>query len=210
MDALREVPGISMPSDDLPWCVDEEIVHPRRKDRTYSEYSNLLGRHVASSAELVDAFFQRHAGATYAGFKTMPLRHDPFDALSTRQDIQFIVLTRRDFASTVASLHLAKWKSTWKREGGPQSIHWQYTPTQNGRLKPTIDYLNRSIAMLKTLVNPISIYYEDLVESDFCNADLNRFFGHTIKLTTAKGATTAKQYVLGWAEFKDFVNLQTT
>src|SRR6185503_1179150 len=98
-EALAEINEVALPSRNIV-CEDEELVHPARIDGFMQEYSKLAGKPVKTPTELIEAFYALNEAAPYAGFKSMPNRHPDWAAFTTRKDIQFITLRRRDIPST--------------------------------------------------------------------------------------------------------------
>jgi hypothetical protein len=102
MDRIALLPEVAVPGKDID-CRDQELTHPKQRRRIAAAYAELTGRPINTIPELVDGFYRYHAGAAFAGFKTMVNRHPDIADFVRREDIQFIVLRRKDIAATVAS-----------------------------------------------------------------------------------------------------------
>jgi hypothetical protein len=62
-------------------------------------------------------FFDIHQKERYAGFKSMPDRHQNIRQFLTYPSMQVITLWREDVASTVASFMKAQETGCWRRDG---------------------------------------------------------------------------------------------
>lgn len=205
MDRLAQYPDIAVPGRNIA-CVDHELTHPARLQAHAAAYAELCGRAITTQEQLIDCFFEFNSGAAFAGFKTMPNRHKDLDRFVARPDIQFVTLTRRDLASTVASFLLAMATESWRRSGGPQAARWKFdiqrdAPAVLGNLR----YVVRSHVQLSHVPDAIALVYEDLCDPEFSSAKLDAFFGRGIRLSDPKPPTSAETYVANWQEFRAFV-----
>ena len=125
MDRLAQYPDVAVPNKNIE-CIDHELMHPARIQAHAAAYAKLCGRAITTPEELIDCFFGFNSSAAFAGFKTMPNRHRDLGSFTARPDIQFITLTRRDLASTVASFVMAMTTESWRRYGEPQTARWTF------------------------------------------------------------------------------------
>ena len=206
MDCLEQYPDVAVPNKNIA-CVDQELTHPARIQAHAAAYAKLCRRAITTPEELIDGFFELNSGAGFAGFKTMPNRHKDLGGFIARPDIQFITLTRRDLASTVASFLMAMATESWRRYGEPQVARWKFdvqrdAPAVLGNLR----YVVRSHAQLSQVPNAIALVYEDLCDPQFSSKELDVFFGRPIRLDDPKPPTSAQSYVANWHEFRSFVD----
>jgi hypothetical protein len=205
MNYLETFPDIVVPNKNIS-CVDNELVHPKRVQEHMTRYAELCGTPITTQKQLIDGFFAHNAGAAYAGFKTMPDRHERYDAFVGRTDIQFITLMRRDIPSTVASFLMAMKTAYWQRSGGPQRATWKFDRERDGkRARGNLAYVHESIGRLKKVPNAIHLLYEDLCDPAFKSPALDAFFGRPIRLQDPKPPTSGSTYVKNWDEFCAFI-----
>lgn len=208
MNALAAHADIAVPCKDVA-SEDQELLHPRDFARYAAAYRQLTGLAVDDGDALIEAFYAHHAHDGYAGFKTMPERHAGFDAFCRRSDIRFIVLTRRDVASTVASFFVAAHTGSWRRDGEPQAARWTFGSDHLASVLGHLDYVLRSNAQLAQVPAAIRLSYEDLCQPDFSSPELNALFGRHIALKQAKPPTEARSYMSNWPVFEQFIAQQT-
>ena len=206
MDRLAQYPDIAVPNKNIA-CIDHELVHPARIQAHAAAYAELCGRAVTTPEQLIDCFFALNSGAAFAGFKTMPNRHKDLGSFVARPDIQFVTLTRRDLASTVATFLMAMTTESWRRSGETQTARWKFdvqraAPAVLGNLR----YVVRSHAQLSQVPNAIALVYEDLCDPGFSSKELDAFFGRPIRLDDPRRPTSAETYVANWQEFRAFVD----
>ncbi|MEM9367874.1 MAG: hypothetical protein AAGD07_17925 [Planctomycetota bacterium] len=204
--AIGNRPGVALPSRDISSCIDDELVHPARLRQTSKAYEALVGRPIPDGNALVDTFFEVHQSDAFAGFKSMPARHEPYESFLRTEGLHFIVLTRDDLPSLVASFHVAKRRGTWRREGEEHEFRWRFTRDQIPGLRATTEYVRRSVELLKQVPNPIWIRYEDLVSPGFQCIELDAFFGSPIQIESPKGPVSGSSYVSGWNDFQSYVH----
>src|SRR5690606_28342528 len=121
MDALAGFDDVGLPSRQYT-CEDNELLNPKRPKSTLACYSKLSGRSILSEIELLRAFYDSNRHFAFAGFKSMPLRHEShehFRLLTADPEVQVITIQREDLHSTVASFLAAARFGTWRREGEP-------------------------------------------------------------------------------------------
>jgi hypothetical protein len=206
MDRLERDPDIAVPNKNIV-CADHELTHPARIYIHAAAYARLCGKSIATPEDLIDCFFEFNNGAAFAGFKTMPDRHRDLDSFVARPDIQFITLTRRDVASTVASFLLAASLQSWQRRGEPQTARWRFDAQRDAAaVLSRLRCVLRSHAQLSEVPNAIALVYEDLCDPGFSCPALDAFFGHPICLDEPKPPTSASTYVPNWEEFLAFVD----
>lgn len=204
MDRLAQFSDIAVPAKDVD-CRDNELLHPKFAESYSKSYSVLCGNPIDGPQSLIEGFYQYHAQAAYAGFKSMPERHADFAAFVNRADIQQITLLREDVASTVASFVVAKLAGTWRRFGEPQLIKWCFTPENAEALVGTIRYIANSNAAIKSIPNAIRLSYEELCSPHFCSPPLDDFFARKIQLTNPRPPIHGSSYVTNWENFEEFV-----
>lgn len=197
------VPGKSVASE------DQELLHPRDIARYTAAYRQLTGKAIDDDDSLIAAFYAHHADSAYAGFKSMPERHADFTTFSRRRDIRFIVLTRRDVASTVASFFVAAHTGSWRRNGEPQAARWTFGSDHLASVLGHLDYVLKSNALLAQVPAAIRLSYEDLCQPDFSSPELDALFGRRITLMQAKPPTAARSYMSNWPVFEQFIAQQT-
>ena len=210
MDHLARYPDIALPGKNID-CVDQELVHPARIGSHAAAYAKLGGASITTVDELIDRFYAINSGAAFAGFKTMPNRHKDLERFVSRDDIQFITLSRRDVASTVASFLLAMATDSWRRSGGAQSARLKFDPQRDGAaVAANLRYVVKSAHQLRQAPHAIALAYEDLCDPAFSDAALDAFFGRRIRIDDPKPPTAGESYVANWLEFKTFIDaLQT-
>jgi hypothetical protein len=204
MDRIALLPEVAVPGKDID-CRDQELTHPKQRRRIAAAYAELTGRPINTIPELVDGFYRYHAGAAFAGFKTMVNRHPDIADFVRREDIQFIVLRRKDIAATVASFMLAMEQGTWRRDGGQPRTTWTFSAENAGRVASNLEYVMSSNRVLGSVPNAILLDYESLCRTDFGEERLDAFFGHRIRLSAPKPPTDASSYVSNWDAFTAFL-----
>ena len=204
MDQLAGFQGVALPCKDID-CRDNELVHPRFVQEYASAYSRLTGRAITSPGQLIEAFFEHHGEADLAGFKTMFNRHPDLSRFVTREDIQFITLTRRDIPATVASFMLALEQQTWRRSGGDTAARWTFCKAHAQQVAANLEYVFQSNMVLSQVPGAIKLVYEDLCQANFMNPDLDACFGRHVAIDQPKSPTDASRYVSNWDEFVEFL-----
>ena len=205
MDRLGRYPDIALPGRNIE-CIDQELVHPARIQAQAAAYAELCGRTIATAEQLIDCFFEVNADAAFAGFKTMPNRHKDLDRFVATPDIQFITLSRRDVASTVASFLVAMATDSWRRDGGPQTARWRFDAQRDAAaVVSNLRYVVKGDTQLRRVPNAIALGYEDLCDPEFSSPALDTFFDRPIRLDDPKPPTSGETYVANWPEFRAFV-----
>jgi hypothetical protein len=204
MDRLARFDDIAMPIKDVD-CRDNELLHPQFAPDYSRAYSGFCGTVIDSPHALIEGFYTYHAKDTYAGFKSMPERHEDFDDFVRRPDIQHITLLREDVASTIASFVIAKLAGTWRRFGEPQRLQWRFDPERGDNLLGTINYILDSNAAIKRMPNAIQLNFEALCSPHFNSTELNDFFGREIRLDNPRPPVHGSTYVDNWDKFEKFV-----
>jgi LPS sulfotransferase NodH len=208
MDRLARYSDIALPGKNIE-CVDHELVHPARIAAHAAAYAEACGTKIATVDELIECFFAYNADAAYAGFKTMPNRHKDFERFVSRPDVQFVTLSRRDVASTVASFVVAMATESWRRDGGPQSARWTFDPKRDAAaVTGNLRYVVKSAEQLRRVPDAIALAYEDLCDPYFADAKLDAFFGRSIRLDHPKPPTSGESYVTNWPELREFVEAE--
>jgi len=207
MESLESCEDIAVPNKNIK-CPDNELVHLRFFRKYCKQYTRIMHQDINSSNELIDAFFRLNDTERYyyAGFKSMPNRHPDFQEFTSRQDIRFITLKRRDTVSTIASFMQALQKGTWRRHGEKWDEIWTFDPAVDGdNVRSNLGYVFESHRLLAGINNAITLAYEDLCNPDYQSAELNEFFMRPIRIKDPKPPTVASSYVSNWDEFKEFV-----
>lgn len=205
MDTLARHDDIAVPHKQVE-CVDNEILHPRRRGDYARQYEQLSGLPVRDELSLIHAFYESNRQVPYAGFKSMPERHRYLKEFSSQPDLQFITLKRGDIPSTVASFLMAFDAGTWRREGGEQSNRLVFGPNYEKRSLGHLRYLESCEQMLKSLPGAIHLQYEDLCRPGFISESLDNFFQRHVALLNPKASTTGASYVENWDDFCRFIN----
>lgn len=205
MDALARYDDIAVPHKQVD-CVDNEILHPRRRGDYAQQYQQLSGLPVRDELSLIQAFYESNRQARYAGFKSMPERHRHLSEFANQPDLQFITLKRGDVSSTVASFLMAFDAGTWRREGGEQPHRLVFGPTYEKRSLGHLQYLETCEQMLQSLPGAIHLQYEELCQPDFVCERLDDFFQRHIALLNPKPSTTGASYVENWDDFRSFID----
>ncbi|MBS0203226.1 MAG: hypothetical protein JSS49_10035 [Planctomycetes bacterium] len=205
MDALARYDDIAVPHKQVD-CKDNEILHPRRRGLYAQQYQQLTGLPVTDELSLIHAFYESNLNAPYAGFKSMPERHQRLGEFAAQPNLQFITLKRADIPSTIASFLMAFDAGTWRREGGEQSNRLTFGPAYEQRAIGHLRYLLQCESQLRSLVGAIHLQYEDLCRSEFSCPALDAFFQRPIRLLNPKPPTSAESYVENWDEFCSFIN----
>lgn len=205
INLLQEHPDIMVPNKQIQ-CEDNELVHHKRLRRHVEEYERLSARSISSINELIDCFYDLNTRSPYCGFKSMPARHPDFRQFTGRADIRFITLVRADIPSTVSSFMLANAHGTWRRDGGIPEQRWTFTPEQRNHVLDNLNYILKSLALLRGVPDAISLSYEELCQPDFNNDALNDFFARDIRLANPRPPTSGEKYVTNWDEFRAFID----
>jgi hypothetical protein len=205
MDALARFDDIAVPHKQID-CVDNEILHPKRRSQYAQQYQQITGLPTGGELELIHAFFESNRNAPYVGFKSMPERHRQLREFVTQPDLQIITLKRGDVPSTVASFLMAFDAGTWRRDGGEQPNRLVFGPAYEKRAIGHLRYIRQCEQMLLSIPTAIHLEYEDLCRPDFSNQALNDFFGRPIGLLNPKSPTSAASYVDNWDEFCSFIS----
>lgn len=207
IDYLAEYDDIAVPHKNID-CRDNELLHPKHIQTYAKQYSKLCHSPIRNQDQLIDKFFSYNQQYPYAGFKSMPRRHKNYDAFIQRKDIQFIVLTRRDISSTIASFVLAVTIGSWRRHGEPQTKIWLFRPQDANRVIGHLKYIHKSRMLLSRIKSAVQITYEDLCSPSFSNPKLDDYFARPIKIRDPKPPTCAKDYIVNWEDFDAFVRKQ--
>ena len=205
IDALAKFDDIAVPSKQID-CIDNEIFHPRLVKKYAAEYQTLAGIPVNDELSLIEAFYKSNNDSAFAGFKSMPNRHNSLHDLADKGDIKMITLARADIASTVASFIIAIDRNTWRRHGGKQKHRFVFGPESRERVVSHLAYILDSQKLFKSLPNSIHIQFEDLCQKDFANQELNDFFERPIKIANPRPPVSAEAYVDNWDAFTDFID----
>lgn len=200
MEALERFPDVALPKRQID-CVDSELLRPSGFGEHRRAYQALTGYEIAGQDDLIDAFYRHSGDAAYAGFKSMPHRHERFAAFAARPDIRFIALHRRDVASTVASFLLARRANTWRRRGAPPAQRWTFRPADAAEALGVLYRLRLNLRALAAVPNAIRLTYEDLCRPDFTSPELEAFFGRPVRLEAPQPPVPGAAYTENWEDF---------
>lgn len=203
MDALASWDDILVPGKIVP-CVDNELLHPEFVASYRRQFGEIAGKSIDDGEGLIEAFFALDRGCGYAGFKSMPNRHERFETFVARSDLRFTVLLRRDVTATVASFAVAARTGSWRRRGGPPAV-WTFRSEDRSRVLDLIAYIYRSIESLKSVPSAIRLSYEDLCDPSYSSRELDDFFGRSIKLRAPNPPVRPEDYVTNYSELDRFV-----
>ena len=209
MQVLEKFDDIAVPNKLFP-CPNNELLHRRMKRRHKTLLSKLVRKPVNTDSELINSFYEYCHEFPYVGFKSMPNRHRETPNFFKRDDITFIVLTRKDIPSTVASFYAANKKKTWARTGGKQTSKLRIKGIDKLRTKGVIRYVLGSLHFLRRITPAIRISYEDLCQPDFNNPQLNDFFNRKIQLEKPVQQISGDQYIENWEWLKEAVAEKST
>ncbi len=207
--ALGAHPDIAVPSRNLE-SDDEELLplRPEKLERHIRTYAALTGKPIVSVEGLIEAFYSHNAASAYAGFKSMPDRHQDFDRFVQRSDIRFIALTREDVASTVASFFIAMRTGSWRRDGESQPALWTFGRDHMEQVAGHLHYVLEERRRLLRLTQAIQISYEALCSENFSHPELDEYFARPIRLLLPRAPVRAQSYVTNWDVYAGFINEQ--
>jgi hypothetical protein len=200
MQALERFPDVALPKKQID-CIDNELLRPGSFAEHCSAYAALTDVWVSGQEALIETFYWYSAAARFAGFKSMPHRHESYDDFLRRPDIRFITLERADTASTVASFLLAMRDGTWRRSGGPPSQHWTFRPEDSADARAVLSRLLDNRAALASVPDAIRLTYEDLCSQGFASPELDGFFERPIRFGDPKPPVSGAAYTENWDEF---------
>lgn len=208
MQALRPHDDIALPIKQLGRVADE-LLEPNTLQRNMRSYEELLGEPIAGPEALIEAFYRYSAGTAFAGFKSMPHRHDNYASFVTRPDIRFITLVRADIPSTVASFMLAMRRGTWGRQGGPASKRWVFQPQDAEQARGILARLQTNLRALDAIPSAIRLTYEDLCDGAYCSPELEDFFGRRIRFKAPTPPISGASYTGNWDAFLTALGLES-
>jgi hypothetical protein len=197
MKVVEGFEDIKVPNKNID-CPNNELIQQRKVKLYKHLYSELTKTNINSNRELIDEFYMYNRDFPYVGFKTMPMRHKDDQDFLLREDIKFIILTREDIPSTVASFIAARRRNSWDRKGGANQTKFVIRGIEKLMVWGNISYISKSIKALSNIKNAINIKYEDLCSPGFNNLELNAFFGRSIKLENPNSPTSGKEYIENW------------
>lgn len=182
-----------------------ELLNPRLRKEFADFVARKTGLAPDSPHALLEQFFAAGESAAYAGFKLIPLQYHEFDGLLQRTDIQFIVLTRKDLPSLVASWFIAKRFDTFRL--GSRAVVKQITfgSEWQADLRRHIKTIVGNLDRIGRISGAIRVEYEDMCKPAFACTDLDSYFGRRIVLRDPRPATDARDYVRDWENFSQFV-----
>jgi hypothetical protein len=200
MQALERFPDVALPKKQID-CIDNELLRPGGFGDHCSAYAALTDAWVSGQEALIETFYWHSAAARFAGFKSMPHRHESYDHFLRRSDIRFITLERADIASTVASFLLAMRTGTWRRHGAPPPQRWTFRPEDSGDAKAVLARLLENRAALARVPNAIGLTYEELCSHGFASPELDHFFERPIRFGDPKPPVSGAAYTENWDDF---------
>jgi hypothetical protein len=204
MNVIANSEDVAVPNKNIE-CPNNELVQPRFVRKYKQQYAELSQKPIKTNRELIEQFFRYNHQCAYVGFKTMPLRHKGDPGFLLRDDIKFVILARDDIPSTVASFLNARKANTWNRTGGSHKAKMVVGWFDKLLIWGNINYVHKSLVAMDKIKNAVRISYEELCSPAFSNAELDGFFGRTIKLDNPLRPTSGEDYVENWDEFKRFV-----
>ncbi len=204
MNWLQRFDDIALPNKNIR-CPDNELLHPRYIRDYAREYSRLCETSIKTQHQLIQGFFEYNSDLPFAGFKSMPDRHGDYKEFIRRKDIKFIILTRKDIASTVASFVVAMAEGSWKRTGEAHPARWTFHREEAKRALGHLAYIHKSFVQLSRVPGAIRITYEDLCDPGFSCPALDDYFGRPVRIDDPKPPTSARDYVTNWEEFEAFI-----
>ena len=182
---------------------NRELLHDRDLAERCEQYSDLVGETVDNQDQLIKAFYQSNETMAYSGFKTLYNFVDDWEKF-TQLDVQWIVLTRDDLASQIASFMLALKSKNWETIQTPAERSWSFLYAERRRIKAFGLEIIKHEKIIKQLP-AIKLTYEQLAQVGFANTELNDYFGRVIQLQYPRSATKASDYVVNWDLFSQFV-----
>jgi len=197
MNVVEGFEDIMVPNKNID-CPNNELVQQKKVKQYKHLYSELTKTNIKLNRELIDQFYQYNRDYPYVGFKTMPMRHKDDPDFLLREDIKFIILTREDISSTVASFIAARMKNTWNRTGGRTQSKLVIRGVYKLMVWGNIIYVRNSMNALGKIKSAINVKYEDLSSPGFNSLELNEFFGRSIKLENPAKPTSGKEYIENW------------
>jgi len=200
MEALEACEDIALPKKQID-CPDNELLRPRDFERHMQDYAALSGKVVDGQDGLIDAFYDYSAAASYAGFKSMPHRHENYETFIARPDIHFVTLIREDIASTVASFMLAIYQGTWRRHGNLPEKRWAFRPEDALQAQSVLLRLRENLRALQRVPNTVCLSYEQLCEKDFASSELEQLFGRPIQIANPTPPISGAAYTENWEAF---------
>ncbi len=204
MEALEPYEDIALPKKQID-CADNELLRPRDFARHMQDYAALCGEAVEGQEGLIDAFYRYNAAAPCAGFKSMPHRHENYEAFISRPDIRFITLIREDVASTVASFMLAIYRGTWRRHGNLPAQRWIFRQEDAPQAQSILLRLRENLRNLQRVPNAIRLSYEQLCEKDFDSPELAQLFGRPIHIKNPAPPISGAAYTDNWEGFLEAI-----
>lgn len=204
MDALAAFDDIGLPNRQFP-CDDNELLNPKRSKATVACYSKLSGERISTESALFEAYFRSNSQFAFAGFKSMPLRHQNLDLLTLDQEIQVITIYREDIYSTAASFLTAARFGTWRREGEPQTHRLRFESAHEQMVDSNVAYLAKSFELLSEVQGAIRLRFEDLCTAQYANPELDAYFGRAVRFLNPRPPRSGSEYIENWAEFCEFV-----
>jgi len=135
----------------------------------------------------------------------MPLLYKDHPDFFSREDITFIILTRDDIPSTVASFIAADKQKNWVRTGGAQSSKLKIRGIDKLRTRAVTRYILGSLNILESITPAIRISYEDLCQPNFNNPKLDHYFNREIKLDKPVQPISGADYIENWDWLKKTV-----
>jgi len=200
MEALERFPDIALPKKQID-CIDSELLRPGGFGEHCSAYAALTDAWVIGQDGLIDTFFWYSAAASFAGFKSMPHRHENYEDFLRRPDIRFITLERADTASTVASFLLAMRSGTWRRHGTSPPQRWTFRAEDSGDVQAVLARLLDNRAALARVPNAIRLTYEELCSDNFASPELDDFFERPIRFCNPRPPVSGAAYTGNWDDF---------
>lgn len=204
MNWLQQLDDVAVPNKNFK-SVANELMHPDNLSDYAEKYSRVCNREITIPSDLIECFFENNSSYSFAGFKSIPSWHLDYRSFIKRKDIKFIVLTRNDIASNIASIVLAHGTGYFDRTGEPQKFRWTFRRREAGRIFNILTRFHGNRVKLGWAKDAIGVTYEDLCNPDFSCPALDQFFGRHIRIADPKPPTSARDYVTNWEEFEAFI-----
>jgi len=204
MNVLEEFDDIAVPNKNFE-CQGSELLHPIDAKRHMAEMSKLTEKPIRTYLELIESFYHFNRDSAYVGFKLMPNAFKKCRSFLQSEDITFIVLVRDDIPSLMSSLYMSLKYKTWIRTGEKQKRTSKIRGIDKVRIRMFVRLYCRTIKIIDAIKPSIRIRYEDLVQPDFNNIELDGFFNRHIQLNRPLKPTSGADYIENWEWLKETV-----
>lgn len=204
LQTLEKLPGLITPANSTE-VGQTELLNPTFRADFFSIYSGLCGRNLKSERELISEFYRQNQSARFVGFKGLYSQLSSFKSLLLMQDVTFVVLLRRDIASTIASFMVAMDRGCWGRKGNSHKSAWSFHPKRYHELNRLVVAHYVAISSLLRVPRSIVLHYEELCCEGFSDSRLESFFESKVRFLNPRPPVSGASYVANWIEFKSCV-----